>query len=73
MLTKSWNTLAVDRAERLARGQPFCLPRSKVCPLEQLGDLLHAVIESGDRVPTGLRGGDQPVRTRPGLVPRALL
>jgi malonate decarboxylase alpha subunit len=40
----------VDRAERLARGQPFCLPRSKVCPLEQLGDLLHAVIESGDRV-----------------------
>ncbi len=50
MSVKSWNVLAFNRAERLARGRPFCLPGDKLCPPERLTDLLHAVIESGDRV-----------------------
>ena len=40
----------MSRAERLARGRKLSLPGSKLCPLERLVDLLHAVIEPGDRV-----------------------
>ena len=50
MPAKSWNTRALNRAERLARGRKLSLPGTKLCPPERLVDLLHAVIESGDRV-----------------------
>lgn len=43
------------------------------CAREYRFDKRVLRVARGDRVPTGLRGGDQPVRTRPGLVPRALL
>src|SRR6185312_7445795 len=47
---RSWNTLALNRAGRLDRGRELSLRGTKLCPPERLSDLLHAVVESGDRV-----------------------
>ncbi|MES2149111.1 MAG: malonate decarboxylase subunit alpha [Pseudomonadota bacterium] len=44
-----WNTLQRNRAARLERARAV-LGQAKVLPAERIGALLHAVLESGDRV-----------------------
>jgi malonate decarboxylase alpha subunit len=49
---RSWNTLQVNRADRLARGRSALGNdlAGKALPAGRIADLLHAVLESGDRV-----------------------
>ncbi len=49
---KVWNTLQRNRGARLSRAAQALGPalQGKIVPAERIGDLLHQVIESGDRV-----------------------